>query len=108
MPRARSSTAPPASPAPPLRARPERALAPEARRVSPVEQLRGAEMADALAEAVERLRARAEAAALEDAEAGEAPARAQAPGAQAAQPAHKHSMSLLARLRMWRKQRRKG
>jgi hypothetical protein len=108
MPQARSSTAPPARPAPPLRVRPERALAPEARRVSPATQVRGAEMADALAEAVERLRARAEAAALEDAETGEGPAEAQAPSAQAAQPAHKHSMSLLGRLRMWRKQRRKG
>jgi hypothetical protein len=108
MPQARSSTAPPSFPAPPLRARPERALAPEARRVSPAEQVRGAEMADALADAVERLRARAEAAALEDAETGEAPSEAQAPSAQAAQPAHKHSMSLLGRLRMWRKQRRKG
>ncbi|HEV3046731.1 MAG TPA: hypothetical protein VGY13_05160 [Solirubrobacteraceae bacterium] len=156
-----SAAAPrPAPGAPPARfaqaplARPERAFAPQARRPSPATQARGAEMADALAEAVERLRARAEAA-VEDAERAEAaqeaaarqaaargtagveapgtavePERPGRPGAQApaspgpdasaseraparqpapapaAPPAHKHSTSLLGRIRMWRKQRR--
>ncbi len=93
-------------------------------------EARGAEMADALASAVERLRARAEAAApVSDAEsASPAPEEAAAPageeaaapaGEEAAQgarverraaaaqlPAHKHSLSWVARRRIKRKQRR--
>jgi chromosome segregation ATPase len=69
----------------------------------PVQELarpRSEEMADALAAAVERLRARAEAS---------APAAAQpAPGdvPPVVQVPHKHSMSLIGRLRLRRKQRR--
>jgi hypothetical protein len=58
---------------------------------------RGGEIADALAAAVERLRARAEAARFEP-----RPARERPP----AQPPHKHSMSLIGRWRVRRKQRR--
>ena len=70
-------------------------------------------MAEALAAAVERLRARVEAA-------GEAPADADRgaseprvtpggplPAPAVKRPAHKHSMSLLTRLRIRRKERRK-
>jgi hypothetical protein len=64
-------------------------------------QLRGAEMADALAAAVERLRARADAAATAARPAQEEP-RQPAPE----RVPHKHSMSLIGRLRNRRKQRR--
>ncbi len=63
-------------------------------------EARGVEMADALAAAVERLRARAEAVP----ETGQAPH--EPPPARPAQPQHKHSMSLIKRVRIWRKQRR--
>jgi hypothetical protein len=60
-------------------------------------EARGAEMADALAAAVERLRARAEAAHVAE----------QSPPARAVvRPPHKHSMSLIKRWRIRRKQRR--
>jgi chromosome segregation ATPase len=62
-----------------------------------VEQARGAEMADALAAAVERLRARAET--VEDARVTHRPPAAE-------RPAHKHSMSWLRRRGIKRKQRR--
>jgi hypothetical protein len=58
---------------------------------------RGEEMADALAGAVERLRRRAEASAIASAQAAPAPSRP---------VAHKHSMSLIQRWRIRRKQRR--
>jgi hypothetical protein len=54
---------------------------------------RSEEMADALAAAVQRLRARAQAG---------------RPAPSPARPAHKHSMSLIGRLRLRRKQRREG
>lgn len=60
-------------------------------------QARGTEMADALAAAVERLRARAEATVEEP-----RPAAARPP----VLPMHKHSLSLIGRLRLRRKQRR--
>jgi chromosome segregation ATPase len=60
-------------------------------------QARGAEMADALAAAVERLRARAEVA---------APAARDAVARPPAPPSHKHSLSLIGRWRFRRKQRR--
>jgi chromosome segregation ATPase len=63
----------------------------------PAGEARGAEMADALAAAVERLRARAEAAPLED---------SRVVAKQAELPAHKHSLSLIGRWRIRRKQRR--
>jgi chaperonin cofactor prefoldin len=68
---------------------------------------RAGEMADALAEAVERLRARAEIAPPADAP-DEPFAPAPPPAAAPARrpPSHKHSMSLIGRVRMWRKQRR--
>jgi len=83
-------------------------------------ELRGAEMADALAAAVERLRARAEAAPPLTEQAAE-PAAPRAPAAPRerlapvvqrplvvpiAQPPHKHSMSWIKRMRIRRKQRR--
>jgi hypothetical protein len=69
----------------------------EARPTEPGPLARGAEMADALAAAVERLRARAEA----------APVAEQRPPAPAvARPPYKHSMSLITRWRIRRKQRR--
>ena len=64
---------------------------------SGVQEERGAEMADALAAAVERLRARAQAA--------DAPS-VQAAAPPAARPVHKHTMSFIARWRLRRKQRR--
>ncbi|HWJ49963.1 MAG TPA: hypothetical protein VNR42_03025, partial [Solirubrobacteraceae bacterium] len=82
--------APPAKPAPPTRT-----PAPETR--TPVPEARGAEMADALAAAVERLRERAQA----------VPELQPEPVApKVVRPSHKHSMSLIGRLRMRRKQRR--
>jgi hypothetical protein len=54
------------------------------------------EMAEALAAAVQRLRARAQ----------EQPFEVQRPEAARRRPSHKHSMSLIARLRAARKQRR--
>jgi hypothetical protein len=57
-------------------------------------------MADALAAAVERLRTRAE----EAEPAGEQPKAPLAPAARL--PAHKHSMSWFARMKIKRKQRR--
>jgi hypothetical protein len=62
-----------------------------------IAQARGAEMTDALAAAVERLRTRAQAV---------APAPEQPPVAPPALPRYKHSMSWLARRRIKRKQRR--
>jgi hypothetical protein len=74
---------------------------------------KGAEMADALAVAVERLRARAQdAAAPEDAAPEDTPPVGTADTASEPSPtppsvpAHRHSMSLIGRLRMKRKQRR--
>jgi hypothetical protein len=61
------------------------------------EETRGAEMAEALAAAVERLRARADAAVPE-----QAPAARKVPEL----PRYKHSLSLVGRLRIRRKQRR--
>jgi hypothetical protein len=80
------------SPEPPVLPQPSRGGAPE-----PSAESRGEEMADALADAVERLRRRAESSA--------------AAGQQAAAPVvtpepHKHSMSLITRWRIRRKQRR--
>jgi chromosome segregation ATPase len=66
-------------------------------RVEASAQARGTEMADALAAAVERLRARAEAA---------APELHATPTRQPALPPHKHSLSLIGRWRRRRKQRR--
>jgi len=63
----------------------------------PASEARGAEMADALAAAVERLRARADAA---------TPGQPAGAEARQATPPHKHSMSLIKRLRIRRKQRR--
>ncbi len=63
----------------------------------PAGDARGAEMAEALAAAVERLRARAEATPLEE---------SYSVSEQPAPPPHKHSMSLIGRLRIRRKQRR--
>ncbi len=98
---------PPAPPAPaPPAAAPAPAQAPPAAAVAPAAQpsaaaeARGVEMADALAAAVERLRARAEA--VPEAE---QPVHVPPP-APAAQATHKHSMSLIKRVRIWRKQRR--
>jgi chromosome segregation ATPase len=82
-----------------------------------VAELRGEEMAAALASAVDRLRARAEAAPPPAPDAPQAPAAdaPQAPAAEASQaPAdglpervpHKHSMTLIGRWRFRRKQRR--
>jgi hypothetical protein len=74
-----------------------RAPAPLAAREAADAQARGTEMADALAAAVERLRARAEAAVEEPRAVG-----ARAP----VLPQHKHSLSLIGRWRRRRKQRR--
>ena len=71
--------------------------APAVSRVEPPTQLRGVEMADALAAAVERLRARAEAV---------PPSAEVAPAPRVQQKPHKHSMSLVKRWRIRRKQRR--
>lgn len=65
------------------------------------ETARREEMADALAAAVQRLRVRAEEQPLE-----EQPSEPQAPEPARSQPPHKHSMSLIARLRAARKLRR--
>ncbi len=62
-----------------------------------VPEARGVEMADALAIAVERLRARAQAAPAVEQRSPERPP---------ARPVHKHSMSLITRWRIRRKQRR--
>lgn len=70
-----------------------------------------AEMTDALAAAVERLRARvAEVKAVEHESlpAGEESVRAAAPAAPEARKPHKHSLSAIARLRNKRKQRKQG
>jgi hypothetical protein len=88
---ARSTAYPATRGAPPDQADPQPSAASEAR---------GAEMADALAAAVERLRARAEAAP----EPAEAPPAPTSPRIERAP--HKHSMSLIKRVRIWRKQRR--
>jgi hypothetical protein len=68
------------------------------------QETHGAEMADALAAAVERLRARAEVAPELAPEHAEEPPHAPAPRVEGAP--HKHSMSLITRVRRWRKQRR--
>jgi hypothetical protein len=60
---------------------------------TPAPEARGAEMADALAAAVERLRERAQAV-------------PEVKAAPVVRPSHKHSMSLIGRLRLRRKQRR--
>jgi hypothetical protein len=103
-----SVTPPPAPPAPPQPQMRER-LAPgaswpvqhrdtdESSTPDPAAEARGAEMAEALAAAVERLRARAEVSVAPLAE-PTAPA--------VVRPAHKHSMSLIGRWRNRRKQRR--
>ena len=90
-------------PAPPPGAAVPLALAPPGLSLEPhgvAGEARGVEMADALAAAVERLRARAEAVPEAERMAHEPPP------ARAAQPPHKHSMSLIKRIRIWRKQRR--
>lgn len=75
-------------------------------------EVRGAEMADALAAAVERLRARAEAAPLEPETVAPEPQRTAPESAGAFHeprvrpPAHKHSLSWFARRKMRRKLRR--
>lgn len=77
-------------------------------------ELRGAEMADALAAAVERLRARAEAAPPAPEQTAEPAAPRERlepvvqwpPAAAVVQPTHKHSMSWIMRRRIKRKQRR--
>jgi chromosome segregation ATPase len=84
---------------------PPEGLAPPPVRSAPAAQViaeasaavQGGEMADALAAAVERLRARAEAAAVAESTPLRAPA---------VRPPHKHSLSLLKRWRIRRKQRR--
>ena len=91
----------PSAPASPAET-PEAPESPESPRAA---QLRGEEMADALAAAVERLRARADAAPpLPAQSATHAPLQASA--AVQVRSAHKHSMSLIARWRNRRKQRR--
>ena len=68
-------------------------------------QERGAEMAQALAAAVERLRERADS--VPEPEPEEPEERRQTPERRAARiPSHKHSMSLIGRIRLRRKQRR--
>jgi hypothetical protein len=94
--RAHSSAMPaptPTAPAPPAPDLPQR-LAP----ASAVAEQRGGEMAEALAAAVERLRARVEAQSLE------LPPTSPAPTLQ--RPAHKHSMSLIARMALAQRLRR--
>jgi hypothetical protein len=86
--------APPAPPPPPQLGGPQPAPAPGAE-----PERRGAEMADALAEAVERLRQRAQ-------ESGAA--NPEAPSTQIKAVPHKHSMSWIRRWRIRRKQRRAG
>jgi hypothetical protein len=90
------SPEPPPSAQPPSE-RPPPAQPPPERPAGPVGEGRGEEMADALADAAERLRRRAESTAA-------AAQQAAAPIAQAAP--HKHSMSLITRWRIRRKQRR--
>ena len=91
------AAAPSPSPSPPsddaLMRRPE----PGVQRLSSSVEARGAEMSEALAAAVERLRARAEAVVPH----GQYPAAGFPQG-----PAHKHSLSLIGRWRNRRKQRR--
>ncbi len=101
--RREESTQPPPAPAYPRAATAPRASEP----ALVVEQGAGPEMADALAAAVERLRARAETAPV--AEAQDAPALAppqQPTRAEAAPAPHKHSMSAISRWRKRRKQRK--
>jgi hypothetical protein len=84
------------SPPPPPRPPSPRAAVPKAPAGNVAGEARGAEMADALAAAVERLRARAEVA-PEFVEDRPQPAKP---------PPHKHTMSLIGRIGRWRKQRR--
>jgi myosin heavy subunit len=81
----------------PLRRYAPSPAAPVGAREQAAAQARGTEMADALAAAVERLRARAEAS-VEEPRAGAARA--------SGMPQHKHSRSLIGRWRIRRKQRR--
>jgi hypothetical protein len=90
---ARSRPAGPSDAAPPAGA----PIEPPAAQADAEAQARGTEMADALAAAVERLRARAQAAVAE------VPGPAARPSEL---PSHKHSLSLIGRWRLRRKQRR--